>query len=107
MSPMNDEPSQDIRHDLNVEGIKLPQYKCHKEVWALKISQIVDRSGPEETGGSQEIHPKNQIFAPFQVSHEYMTKHKPQVGGYYVRYADGYESYSPADVFEDGYTLIS
>ena len=26
--------------------------------------------------------------------------------GYYVRYADGYESFSPADVFEDGYTAI-
>lgn len=33
-------------------------------------------------------------------------KHGPQVGGYYVVYADGYISYSPAAAFEDGYRLI-
>ena len=27
-------------------------------------------------------------------------------GGYYVRYPDGYESWSPAHSFEEGYTLI-
>jgi hypothetical protein len=33
-----------------------------------------------------------------------MIKHAPQVGGYYVRYPDGYESWSPAKAFEEGYT---
>lgn len=28
------------------------------------------------------------------------------IGGYYVLYADGYESWSPAKAFEDGYTRI-
>ena len=27
-------------------------------------------------------------------------------GGYYVRYPDGYESWSPAEAFEEGYTLV-
>jgi hypothetical protein len=35
-----------------------------------------------------------------------MTKHAPEVGGYYVVYADGYKSYSPAKAFEDGYTQV-
>jgi hypothetical protein len=30
----------------------------------------------------------------------------PQIGGYYVLYEDGYESFSPADAFESGYSLI-
>ena len=34
---------------------------------------------------------------------EYMTKHAPQVGGYYVLYEDGYASFSPAQPFEAGY----
>lgn len=41
------------------------------------------------------------------VAAEYVEKHKPTVGGYYVRYADGYESYSPAEAFEGGYTRIA
>jgi len=38
------------------------------------------------------------------VGREYLEKHGPQVGGYYVVYKDGYESYSPVDAFEDGYS---
>ena len=30
----------------------------------------------------------------------------PRVGGYYVVYADGYKSFSPATAFEEGYTKI-
>jgi hypothetical protein len=35
-----------------------------------------------------------------------MKKHRPQVGGYYVLYEDGYHSFSPAPAFESGYSLI-
>jgi len=41
----------------------------------------------------------------FRVSAEYLAKHKPTSGGYYVVYKDGYESFSPAQAFEEGYTL--
>ena len=43
---------------------------------------------------------------PIKVDRAYMNKHKPEVGGYYLRYEDGYESWSPAKAFEDGYSLI-
>jgi len=36
-----------------------------------------------------------------------MYKHKPEVGGYYVVYADGYKSFSPAQAFEEGYTRVN
>jgi site-specific recombinase XerD len=42
---------------------------------------------------------------PIHVRHDYVHKHKPEAGGYYVVYADGYKSYSPAKAFEEGYTL--
>jgi hypothetical protein len=41
------------------------------------------------------------------VSKEYNDKHAPEIGGYYVLYDDGYESWSPAAAFESGYTLVS
>jgi hypothetical protein len=40
------------------------------------------------------------------VSREYLAKHQPQVGGYYIRYPDdGYESFCPADVFDRTHTI--
>ena len=87
---------------------EMPKYKCHKEVWALKIKSIVrDEKGENrETHGSVVITPEEDGYAPFRVGSDYMHKHKPQVGGYYVVYKGGYASFSPADVFEEGYAKM-
>ena len=90
---------------------EMPKYKCHKEVHALKIAGIardidLAREENRETDGSAMITPSAAGFAPFRVDHGYMHKHKPEVGGYYVAYAGGYASFSPAEAFEAGYTLI-
>ncbi len=79
---------------------RLPLYKCHKEVRALKIA------GYHFDGDGPVILPDDPRFPPFRVSLAYMQKHQPKAGGYYVLYADGYESFSPAKAFEDGYTLV-
>lgn len=77
---------------------ELPKYRCHKEVEAFKITHI-----QYEAPGSR-LHGGVGVDAP--VSCDYMDKHQPWEGGYYVRYADGYESFSPAEAFEAGYTLL-
>lgn len=91
-------------------SIEMPRYRCHKEVYALKIAAIDDpltSKGPdEETDGSAMITPANEGYAPFKVDYAYMRKHEPHIGGYYVVYKDGYKSFSPAEVFEDGYTRM-
>lgn len=83
---------------------EMPKYKCHKEVWALKISEIHpgrrDGKGP---GGTLVF--AEEGYAPLSVGEDYLQR-DPQEGGYYVVYADGYKSYSPAKAFEDGYTLV-
>lgn len=89
----------------------MPKYACHKQVWALKIQSIsldADKAQIEdrETDGTAIITPSDKGFAPFKVDAEYVHKHKPQVGGYYVVYKDGYKSFSPAGAFEEGYTKI-
>lgn len=84
---------------------ELPKYKSRKEVWALKIKDIIDPNNA--TDGSRQIVPEDEGFAPFCVSEFFMGKHEPQIGGYYVQYKDGYSSYSPAEAFESGYTLIT
>lgn len=87
---------------------EMPCYKCHKEVWALKIAGIKrDGEGEDrETDGTAIITPAELGYAPFKVSYDFMRKHKPEVGGYYVVYKDGYKSFSPAEAFEDGYALL-
>jgi len=88
-------------------SIQMPQYQSHKKVWALKIKEIVDHNDPEsETDGSRMITPEEAGYAPFRIDHEYRIRHKPEAGGYYVVYEDGYKSYSPAKPFEEGYTKI-
>ena len=91
--------------------MEMPKYKCHKEVHALKIASIEldsDKAKRDnrETDGTALIAPVESGYAPFKVQPEYLRKHDPMVGGYYVIYDDGYKSFSPAKVFEDGYTLI-
>lgn len=85
-------------------AVEMPKYKCHKEVWALKIKEIEKHKIDAE---NYIITPEEVGFAPFVVDSEYVLKHKPKVGGYYVIYKDGYKSFSPAEAFEDGYTLIN
>ena len=82
---------------------QMPRYRCHKEVWALKINGVA----PCNDDGSSTLYIEESGYAPIYVSAEYMNKHRPEVGGYYVVYDDGYKSWSPARAFEDGYTRIT
>ncbi len=81
--------------------MELPQYRCHKIVRAGKILQIETKMN-----GGAVLH--LQGGTAVMVSPEYMEKHRPQQFGYFVHYEpDGYQSFSPAKAFEDGYTLQS
>lgn len=87
---------------------EMPRYKCHKEVWALKIAAIMSpERGADESDGSAIIVPADEGYGAIAVDHEYIRKHKPVAGGYYVVYRDGYKSFSPSDAFEGGYTRVS
>jgi hypothetical protein len=79
----------------------LPRWKCHKIVEAFKINDIL---APVVPNGKTTLRSKDDLRV--YVDPSYMTKHNPQIGGYFVRYEDGYESYSPAAAFENGYTLV-
>lgn len=90
---------------------EMPRYQCHKQVWALKIKAIEQAPANQERqwpSGDWLLMPEEAGYAPIVVGHdEYVLRCKPQAGGYYVVYDDGYTSYSPAKAFEDGYTLAA
>jgi hypothetical protein len=88
-----------------VASKQMPQYQCHKKVWALKIKEVIKhalacRDATKEQDAAFEASDK------FQGAAAWYRKHAPEPGGYYVVYPDGYKSYSPAKAFEEGYTLI-
>lgn len=82
-------------------SIQMPKYKCHKEVWALKIEQV-----KADNAGRAYLHFADERYAPIEIANGWLMKHMPVPGGYYVQYQDGYTSYSPAEAFESGYALI-
>lgn len=85
-------------------ALPLPKYRCHKEVWALKIQAVTKPPGADD--GSCQLEFVDRRYTPRVVDRRYVVRHNPMPGGYFVLYEDGYQSWSPADVFEDGYTLI-
>lgn len=92
--------------------IEMPRYKCHKEAWALKIKRVrTDADTPtktkgEQLGGAAVLEFEDTLYAPRQVGAAFVEKHNPAPGDYFVVYKDGYQSISPARVFEDGYSPI-
>lgn len=87
---------------------EMTRYRSHKEVWALKIKEIIDPTEPgNESDGSRILVFEDGCYADMRVDHEYVHKHNPQADGYYVVYKDGYKSWSPAEAFEEGYTRVN
>lgn len=77
-----------------------PKYQSHKIVQALPLVGI---SHAED---APEAALRFEDGSDLIVSDDWLKKHNPQVGGYVVRYEDGYLSWSPKDVFESGYSLF-
>ncbi len=93
----------------NAPQVEMPRWRCHKVVHALKIDRVFNL--PESiaaalNGGKLLTFVESVTYAPRQVDPSYVSKHNPQPGGYFVVYDDGYQSFSPAKAFEDGYTRI-
>lgn len=74
--------------------VDLPTYRCHKVVSAAKIVAI-------DHGERLDLAPHGVV----EVGATWIKEKHAEVGGYFVRYDDGYASYSPAKAFEEGYAL--
>ena len=91
----------------------LPQYQCHKRVRAAKIRSVEYEAmeggvpDPRPAAGVLVFDGPPEAFElRWKFSGEWGMKHTPKVGGYLVIYDDGYASFSPAEAFDTGYTLI-
>ena len=87
--------------------IEIPVYQWHKRVRALKIKAVV----PNPRG--VELHFEDERFVPIQVGWEWVRQYlisdngtNQLIGGYAVWHDNESMSWSPAEDFEAGYTLI-
>lgn len=90
----------------------MQRWQCHKIVEAGKILSIdtVEKldadCGNISTSLVKFTVKIERGTEDVYVGYEYMDKFNPEVGGYIVKYEDGYLSYSPAKPFEDGYKKV-
>lgn len=77
----------------------MKKYQSHKKVEAAKIEAIGIPSGADV---AIFLEDGSTVLVPAI----WLRKNEPEVGGYFVRYQDGYTSYSPRQVFEAGYREI-
>lgn len=82
-------------------SVEIPEYKSHKTVRAAKITSFRQNGEPD-----MPDLVLGDIGAIVTLLPDWHAKHKPEIGGYYVLYADGYSSFSPAKAFEEGYTAV-
>ena len=80
----------------------LPAYRSHKTVYALKIEAIEPHAHDPH---GVVLHFVDKSYEPAHVT--VANRPTPQAGWYYVVYENGYHSFSPADAFESGHTLVS
>lgn len=85
----------------NTKSAELPLYQSLKQVRATKILKMYP--APRQEGELKTKFILETEHGIIMVDDKYMDKHQPQLGGYYVRYKDGYESWSPVDAFDDGH----
>jgi hypothetical protein len=85
----------------------IPKYRAHKVVEALKI-KVVSVDETTDRTLTVVLFPEDPRFQPFPVPQDWYMRNKPASGtldgGYWVRYDNGYTSWSPAKAFDDGYT---
>lgn len=92
--------------DVPAGFVDMPKYKSHKTVWAVKIMEVVDQ-GTDTTADENPI-----VLLKFDKPYGDLRinlrgKPTPQASWYLVQYEDGYVSFSPAEQFEKGNTLIT
>jgi hypothetical protein len=81
-------------------------YQSHKIVEAGQIEQLFTRAGGVRLtlAGGEIVDLDDPIWSRIAAAAGETTG--DVIGGYLVRYPDGYVSWSPADSFEQGYTEL-
>ena len=78
--------------------VQIPEWRSHKVVRAEQVTGILEGPLRWFLRGGVIVQVSDELAARVTAGTPY--------GGYYVKYSDGFESWSPQAAFEDGYTRI-
>lgn len=81
--------------------IEWPKYKCHKTVQACRVDQML-HSGDD----GRNVRLVLDTGRVWETTKYWCVQKGVEVGGYLVRYEDGYVSFSPRVAFDNGYELV-
>lgn len=81
---------------MDFKSSPIPLYRSHKLVRGFKVGEV--KLDEEKIF----LVPEDPLLSSVEVTSDYLNKHDPQPGGYFVLYEDGYMSWSPAATFEKG-----
>ena len=82
---------------------ELPEYRSHKTVRAAKIKAIGELNPGNMTRNlALEVNGKTEVM---NVPEDIIKKHDP-VEGWYIVLHENKATFSPAEAFEEGYTVI-
>lgn len=84
---------------------RLDKYECHKVVRAAKLLAVEEVHLLE--GFPVRLTFDAEELAQYDVPLDWISSKGAHAGGYFVVYEDGYESFSPAKAFEEGYSLLA
>ena len=85
------------------QPVQLPRWRCHKVV---KAALILGMSPLWTADDGRKLFTLSTDSGSVEVPQSYVDKHRPKVGGMFVEYPDGYQSFSPRDAFFEGYAPV-
>lgn len=85
------------------QPVQLPRWRCHKVV---KAALILGMSPLWIADDGRKFFTLSTDAGSVEVPQSYVDKHRPKVGGMFVEYPDGYQSFSPRDAFFEGYAPV-
>lgn len=89
-------------HQVVASEKSMPSFISHKLVWGLRIAEV-----EKIPDGGVILHFTDKGFGNLKLNTSQLAnKLEPKAGMYYVRYENSYFSFSPADVFEAGYSPL-
>ena len=112
---MDSAEAQERHEEFEAGRAEPPRYRCHKEVYALRITDVVLADAEDDQVWLLHVvgaHDQG-AFEPIRVDKTWVDRHQPQPGGYWVQYdlqpgeTEPYTSFSPAAAFESGYRRIA
>lgn len=85
---------------------QLLRWRSHKVVEAAKIIEVFVSRANKPVVRVESPDGDETKFVAFDVPEDFSARGTAEPGDYFIRYKDGYMSWSPAKEFEDGYTLV-